>query len=84
MSAPRFTGQIDTDDGCSAYYKSHEINCTAHWRRPNQWHVFVRDKAGETVAETTYHGSDRRAMLTAGARAAGLLENVKDEPRGGL
>lgn len=73
MSTPRFQRLLDEPDLCSARYKGHSIDCTRHWRHRNHWLCSVHNKAGELVADYSYEGHDRRAMLEGAARAAGLL-----------
>lgn len=72
MSNVRFHRRLDTPELCSAEYKGHTIDCTAHWRKDGVWNCFVRTKAGELVAEHRHEGHDRRAMLLESARKAGL------------
>lgn len=82
-SVMRFRRRVDTDELCSAEYRGHMIDCAAHWRRKGQWNVSVRTKAGELVADMTYHGYDRRAMLEAAAKHAGLTsQNTEASERG--
>lgn len=80
MKTIRFSKRYDYGDLVGAYYKGNAIDCTASSRRSGEWLVMVRAENGELVAETTYRGRDRRAMLMVGAEAAGLLPNDEAHP----
>jgi hypothetical protein len=79
----RFSKPYDYGDLVGAYYKGHAIDCVASSRRAGQWNVCVRAASGELVAEATYQGKSRRAMLVLGAESAGLVSvpNDRSEPR---
>lgn len=77
MKTIRFSKHYDYGDLVGAYYKGNAIDCTASPRRAGQWNVCVRDASGEVVAEATYRGRDRRAMLLIGVEAAGLVSFSK-------
>lgn len=73
MKTIRFSKRYDYGDLVGANYKGHAIDCAASPRRANQWNVCVRTANGELVAEATYHGKSRRAMLVLGVESAGLV-----------
>lgn len=73
MRKIRFSKRYDYGDLVGARYKGHSIDCAASPRRTSQWNVCVRAASGELVAEVTYRGKSRRAMLMLGAESAGLV-----------
>ncbi len=83
MKPIRFSKRYDYGDLVGAYYKGHAIDCAANPRRAGQWNVCVRAASGELVAELTYRGKSRRAMLVLGAESAGLVSvaNVEVQRR---